>query len=58
MGGLEPPCLRTRPSNVRVYQFHHIRSEGVSTLGKIKGQLFLGGIFKKVKFDFNLNKYR
>ena len=25
MGGLEPPCLRTRPSNVRVYQFHHIR---------------------------------
>ena len=27
MDGLEPSCLRTRPSNVRVYQFHHIRSE-------------------------------
>ena len=46
MGGLEPPCLRTRPSNVRVYQFHHIRSEGVSTLWKKKNQLFRVGIFK------------
>ncbi len=24
-GGLEPPRLRIRPSNVRVYQFHHSR---------------------------------
>lgn len=47
MGGLEPPCLRTRPSNVRVYQFHHIRSEGVTTLWRIKGQLFHGEKLKK-----------
>ena len=26
-GGLEPPRLRIRPSNVRVYQFHHLRAE-------------------------------
>ena len=25
-GGLEPPRLRIRPSNVRVYQFHHLRA--------------------------------
>ena len=25
-GGLEPPRLRIRPSNVRVYQFHHPRA--------------------------------
>jgi hypothetical protein len=28
-GGLEPPRLRIRPSNVRVYQFHHSRAPKV-----------------------------
>ncbi len=51
MGGLEPPCLRTRPSNVRVYQFHHIRSEWVTTLWEKKDQLFSSGNLKKTSMQ-------
>jgi hypothetical protein len=38
MAGLEPARLRTRPSNVRVYQFHHIRSVPRAIPTVLKGQ--------------------